>query len=333
MSRMKFMMLALSAGVLVAGCGGSSDEGGDDAPMAVINAENTVAYSKEATLSLNGMAAAGDALNEVMGQLGSLSAGVPGAAGIRKLAKAAAEETYDCPGGGTVTVTSGGDSSSQTVHFVANECTDEFGSTLHGELHVTIGPWDEFPGSESAFEMIMETGSDGLAGDDCEFNGGLVMRLYASQSTVAYGENHFVFEYGTTDEGFIAFCEPDEYISIAANTLVRNDFTYTNHEGGGMTSSNTVSVSGGFEAPDGSGFVTVVAEDLEYGVTEGGESEYGDAMSCPSSGEIRLTGEGGSTASIYFGDDAPAGYAVQVIGPDGFVAEYETCEAFLSATQ
>lgn len=331
MSRMKFMVPALFAGVLVAGCGGSDDDGGD--AMAVISAENTVAYSKEATLSLNGMAAAGDALNEVMGQLGALSAGVPGAEGIRKLAKAAAEETYDCPGGGTVTVTSSGDSSSQTVRFVANQCADESGSTLHGELHVTLGPWDEFPGSENALEMIMETGSGGLAGNDCEFNGGLVLRLYAAESPDPYGENVFVFEYGTTDDGFISFCEPDQEVVIAANTLVRNELTYAYLEGGGMTSSNTVSAAGGFEAPDGSGYVTVAAEDLEYSVTDNGESEYGATASCPSSGQITITGANDSTANIYFGDDAPAGYAVQVTGPDGFVAEYETCEAFLSAME
>lgn len=332
MSRIRFMALALSAGALVAGCGGGDDDG-DDAPMAAISAENTLTYSKEATLSLNGMAVAGDALSEVMGQFGTLSAGVSGPAAIGKLAKAAADETYACPGGGTVTVaSSAGSSQTQSVRFVADHCVDDYGAMLHGELRVTIGPWDEFPGSATAFEMIMETGSGGLAGDDCEFNGGLVLRLFAQQSPDPYGENVFVFEYGTTDDGFISFCEPDQEIVIAANTLVRNELAYAHLESGGMTSSNTVSAAGGFEAPDGSGFVEVVAEDLEYGVTESGESEYGEAMSCPSSGHITLTGAGGSTASIHFGDDAPAGYAVQVIGPDGFVAEFATCEAFLSAT-
>ncbi|MBW3568172.1 MAG: hypothetical protein KY410_09505, partial [Proteobacteria bacterium] len=165
----------------------------------------------------------------------------------------------------------------------------------------------------------------------CEFNGGLVLRIYVEESSDPHGENRFVFEYGATDKGFISFCEPDEEINIAANTLVRNEFTFAYAEDGSMTSSNTVDIQGGFEAPDGSGYVTLIAEDLEYAVTENGDSTYGSAMSCPIGGSMKLTGGAGSTATIYFGDDAPAGYAVQVIGPEGFVAEFETCEAFLEA--
>jgi len=329
MSRFTSMVSVLSIGALIAGCGGGG--GGSDESAAVISAENTVAYGQEAATSLNGMASAGEAFTEVMGQFSMISTGSADFVTTRKTAMAATEETIECTGGGTVTIeTSDGSTEEQTARFVADRCVDDTGATLHGELLVTIGQWDEFASSEfPGIEMTMETGTAGLASDTCEFNGGLVIRIYAAESSDPYGENTFVVEYGTTDEGFISFCEPDQEINIAADTLVRNELTFAYAENGSMTSSNTVNIQGGFEAPDGSGYVTLVAEDLGYGVSENGDSLYGS--SCPTSGHLTITGGDNSTASIYFGDDAPAGYAVQVIGPDGFVAEFETCEAFLAA--
>lgn len=318
----------------MAGCGGGGD--GSDASAAVISSENTITYGQEATTSLNGMANAGEAMNEILGQLSMISTGSANAV-IQKpgMMLSATEETIQCAGGGTVTIESSGTSAQeQTVHFVADQCIDDTGAMLHGELIAIIGPWDEFANREvPGVEMIIETGAGGLAGETCEFNGGLVMRVYAEQATDPYGENRFVFEYGTSDAGFISFCEPDREINIAADTLVRNELMFAQAEDGSMTSSNTVNIHGGFEAPDGSGYVTLVAEDLEYAVSENGESLYGAAMSCPVSGSLIITGGEQSTASIYFGDDAPAPYVVQVIGPDGFLAEFETCEAFLTATQ
>ena len=331
MSRLTITTLALAGSILLAGCGGS--DGDDDAPLAVIDAQNTLAYGQQATTSLNGMAGAGEALNEVMGQLSMLTTGSADFVTAQKATLLATEEIVECSGGGTVTIETSGSAEQSTVRFSADQCVDDSGAMLHGVLRVTVGQWDEFASSEfPGIELVMETGGSGLASDTCEFNGGLVLRVHAAESSDPYGDNMFVFEYGTTDAGFIAFCEPDEEINIAGDTLVRNEVTYAYTEGGGMTSSSSVNVHGGFEAPDGSGFVTVVAEDLEYAVTAEGDSTYG-AASCPSSGQLTLTGGAGSTASIYFGDDAPPGYAVQVIGPDGYVAEFETCEAFLAATQ
>lgn len=323
------MILILFTGASVTGCGGSGD---DEGSAGVISAENTIAYGQEAMVSLNGMAGAGEAFAEVMAQFSTISTGRADFVTSRKSIMAATEETVECAGGGTVTIESSeGSSQEQTARFVADRCIDDTGAMLHGELHITITQWDEFSsGEHPGIEMTMETGAAGLASDTCEFNGGLVLRIHAAESSDPYGENRFVFEYGATDEGFISFCEPDEEINIAANTLVRNELAFTYAEDGSMTSSNTVDIQGGFEAPDGSGYVTLTAEDLEYAVTANGDSTYG-TTSCPISGSMKLTGGAGSTASIYFGDDAPAGYAAQVIGPEGFVAEFETCEAFLDA--
>lgn len=334
MSRITATVLALSIGAL-AGCGGGGDDAGKASPSAIISAENTLAYGQEATVSLNGMAGAGEALSEVISQLSMITTGSADGAMRRKPTTAAANETVECAGGGTVTIESSGSSSQeQTVRFVADQCIDGAGAMLHGELLAVIGQWDEFANREvPGVEMTLETGAGGFASDTCDFNGGLVLRVYAEQAADPYGENRFVFEYGTTDAGFIAFCEPDREINLAADTLLRNEFIFAQAEDGSMTSSNTVNIHGGFEAPDGSGYVTLVAEDLEYAVSDSGESQYGAAMSCPVSGRISITGGEQSTASIYFGDDAPAPYAVQVRGPDGFLAEFETCEAFLAAAQ
>lgn len=323
--------MAVVFGALLAGCNDSSDNNdNNENNKATINSDNALKAGQEATRSLTDISAAGEELGQITDIFGSISSSKPDYHRSQKLS-ARPEETLQCPGGGTITVSVSDDSSTtQSIDYIADQCTTEAGEVLDGELHMTVGPWSAYP--QNSFEFIMETGNDGLSAGNCQMSGGLISRLYSNPSSDPYGENMFVVEFGTTAAGFTSFCAPDFETTLAPDTLVRNEFSYTTAEDGSVSGSSIVSINGSVELPDGSGYVDITATGLEYGVASDGSSQYGEAA-CPSSGEITVSGADGSSVSVYFGDNAPDPYAVQVIGPDGYMAEYQTCEAFLSASE
>lgn len=329
MNRTGILITAIASTVLLAACGGDDDINDAASGKAPITADNALKVSQDATEGLTEMEDASESLTQLTEAFGSITARNPDYTFAEKLS-AKPEETLQCPGGGSITVvTNDTTSTTQTVDYIASDCVTSSGETVNGELYLTVGPWDEFP--QNSFEVIMETGSAGISTTSCGFTGGMVTRFHSDQATDPNGVNSFVIEIGTTDSGFTAGCTGAEEISVAANTLVRNEFSYSYAADGTMTSSSSLSINGSFEASDGSGYVDVSATNLEYGVANDGSSLYGEAT-CPSAGSMTITGAGGSTVSVYFGDDAPAPYVVQVIGPDGYLAEFETCEAFLAAT-
>lgn len=327
--------------LLAAACGGSGDNendngnGGDnsgdvDSELTAITASNAEAFGKSAMEGLSTVTK----LQDMMGGMVPEEETSAKQAYLTVLrAKGFKGDVSACAGGGSITYEESEESDgSVLLHVVADHCVDETGASVHGEFTVMIGTWSEFP--QDSFEMKMETAQGGVASDECSFVGGMIWRFHSDYGMSAGESVRFVSEYGSTEDGFNGTCKPDEDANLRPNTLVRNDLTYVVSEGGGeVTGTNLVTVHGGFDVPDGSGYVEVVAEDLEYPISEDGDNLFGAVETCPTSGTMKLTGAGNSSLSLYFGDDAPAGFAVQLIGPEGFVAEFETCEAFLSAAK
>lgn len=315
----------LLLGLMLTACGGGSEK--SEQVVFSITAENAVELGQEATTSVDGVTNAGADLQMIIGDLGAILGATAGVPSPLKSGLAAAAETVDCAGGGTLTVdASEGASGEQTANFTANQCADGSGQVFEGELAVTIREWTEYAsGAGTAVEILIETGRAGFSNEQCEFRGGIAVRVHEPPLGSAGSSTTLTYEYGATADGFISRCEPDSRFGLAPNTLVHSEFEVDT-----ARTSATVSISGGIETPGGDGYVEVFGEGLEYELS--GSSDNGFLTGCPAAGSIRMTGEDDSEATIYFGDDAPAGYAVQLIGPDGLVEEFETCESFLSSS-
>ena len=330
MRKLYYLMLIVLVPLALTGCGGSG--GGDDTTadentttdsteqMAVVTSDNSLSLSQEATRSVSDAGSSGDAMNAASTSLGGIANS--GAAMVMDRVTAS---TADCPGGGTVVVDS---LENAVISYSALQCVTADGVVLNGVLYLSSGVWEE-----TGTEVVLETGADGFSTGTCSFSGGIAVRFKMEQTQVAEGTQTLVVaEYATSEDGFVSNCG-DEAFSLAGGTSVRNEFVYTLNSNGELVSmSNTVTAGGKFEAPDGSGYLNVTSQNLEYtSNTDTYESGYGTAQ-CPSSGSITVEGDGGSKVDVYFGPDAGDGYEVQVIGPD-YPAQYTTCADFLAASQ
>ncbi|SCZ62287.1 hypothetical protein SAMN03097708_02292 [Thiohalomonas denitrificans] len=318
------------------GCGGGSS-GGDDTDMdsgggtdatAKVTDDNALAAAQEATRGAGGAGSAGDELSSATDELASISGDAE-----EKIARTSVVSA-DCPGGGTLEATAlNNTSGSSTIEYVATNCDTGGSEPFNGVMVLTVGEWDEFP--NGGIESLIETDNGAFTGNGCSFEGAFGWRIYTEMpDTLPDGDYLFVFEYGTTsDHGFSVECDTGADFSLNADASVRNSFSYTVSGSTYSNYSNTVTVGGSFESPDGEGTLLLSAEDLSYPVDENNESLYGDSGEvCPDGGSITVTGADNTEVAVYFGDDAPDPHEVQVIGPDGYTAEFQTCNDFLTAT-
>jgi hypothetical protein len=209
---------------------------------------------------------------------------------------------------------------------MASQCEVNSGAVLDGELTISVSSWNS-----TGTELTFETGSSGFSNGTCSFSGGLVYRFKLETTAVSSGTQYnYTYEYGATSSGFQSNCGNDP-VSLAANSSVSNQFSYTLGSGSVVVaSSNSVQASAEFQLSNTNETVTVQSQGLEYTV-QGTSNSFGSAQ-CPSSGQVTVTDSDGDTVSIYFGDDAPSPYVVQVTGPDGFVSEFQSCSDFMNAT-
>jgi len=318
------------------GCGGGSGGGddvdvGDDAgtdSLAVVTDDNALAAAQAATSGAGGAGSAGDELSDATSAFASISGGAE-----EKTARTSVVSA-NCPYGGTLQATAlNSTSGGSTIEYVATDCDTGGSEPFNGTMVLTVGEWSEFP--NGGIESLIETDNGPFTGNRCRFEGAFGWRVYTEMpDTLPDGDYLFVFEYGTTaDHGFSVECATGADFLLNADSSVRNSLSYTVSGSSYSNYSNTVTVGGSFESPDGEGTLLLSAEDLSYPVDENNESVYGDPGEvCPVNGSITVTGADNTEVAVYFGEDASDPHEVQVIGPDGYTAEFQTCDDFLTAT-
>lgn len=312
--------------ITLVACGGGSSSGGSSSEP--ITADNALTLSQEATASVSKTGSSGAELENAFDAFGAISSSGSTAAGLQ----AATTGSYSCPAGGTLNYkVEESSSESVSIKYTATDCRPDSPSNVVMNGVLTITSSSSTTADSMVFELVFATGSSGFSNGICQFKGGLRYHMTMDQTVLAGGGTEYVYNYsyGATSAGFYSDCsEPP--VSLAGSTEVSNVFSYTtDSEGNFVSSSSTVTASGKFVSEEGDSY-TISSSGLEY-ASSGDSSEYGTA-SCPSAGSITVSDGSGGEVQVYFGEDAPEPYEVQVTGPDGFVGEYLSCEAFLNDT-
>ncbi|MFP4611536.1 MAG: PQQ-binding-like beta-propeller repeat protein, partial [Thiohalophilus sp.] len=334
--RAYWLVVAPLLALALQGCGGgggsssTDDPDSDSGATATVSEDNALSVAQEGTRTISSTGGDGGDFTAFANTLPSSSDSSTATAGG---ADFTTQATETCDNGGTLEydVLSDNTSENTTIEYIATDCELD-GETLDGTFELTVGTWEEF--SPEGIESLFETRDGPFTTTDCSFEGGFGFRVYYDMpETLPGGDYEFVFEYGTTaDRDFSASC-PDHSYSLAADTSVRNRLEYTLDDNGDLVGSvyNVVTAGGSFESPDDDGTLVFSTTDLEFPVDDNNESEFGD-VACPSGGSFTITGADDNEVTVYFGDDAGDSYEVQVMGPNGYLAEYETCSEFLSSS-